>query len=234
MQINKLKTTGIISLRTLSLLVVIAIFSGASLYVPLVRADRFQDQINALNATNGQKKDAQNQLGAEASGIADTISKVQAEINAVQAKINDNQAKMAELKVQIKAAEDELIHQKGLLSQTIRAMYLEGDITTVEMLATSKDLSDFFDKQQYRESVRSKIKNTLDKITQLKLDLNTQKQTVEKLLAEQQSLQNQLAGQKAENNRLLSLNQAQQGQLDSEIKANNGKVAELRKQQAAE
>ena len=43
-----------------------------------------------------------------------------------------------------------------------------------------------------------------------------------------------MAAQKAENNRLLSLNVAQQGQLDAEIKANNGKVAELRKQQAEE
>lgn len=230
---NKQKNIGIINLRTFSVAIVLAVFAGASAYVPLVRADRFQDQINNLNADSGNKKANQNQLGAEAAGISAVITKVQAEINAVQSKIIANEAEMARLQGEIKAAEDELARQKDLLGQTIRQMYLEGDISTVEMLATSKDLSAFFDKQQYRESVRSKIKNTLDRITKLKLDLNNQKEIVTKLLAEQKSLQGQLASQRSENNRLLSMNQSQQGALDAQIKSNNGKIAELRKQQAA-
>lgn len=224
-------------LKTLHLslaVVLLGSLSFSSLMTALVSADRFQEQINALSAENGQKKDVQSQLGAEAAGIADVIAKLQAEINAVQNRINENQAKVAELKVQIKAAEEELARQRDLLGQTIKAMYLEGDITTVEMLASSKDLSDFFDKQQYRESVRSKIKTTLDKITQLKLDLNTQKETVEKLIAEQQALQAKLDSQRAENHRLLNLNVAEQNALDAQIKNNNGKIAELRKQQAIE
>jgi surface antigen len=208
-----------------------SLFLIAALATPFAHADQFQEQIDALNAENGQKQAVQGQLGAEASGLAETISKLQAQINALQTRITENESKMAELKIQIAAAEAELLHQRDLLGQTIRAMYLEGEITTVEMLATSKDLSDYFDKQQYRESVNSKIKTTLDKITKLKLDLNTQKETVEKLLAEQKSLQSQLAGQRAENSRLLSLNQAQQNEIDGQIKANNSKVAELRRQQ---
>ena len=226
--------TSIIDLRALSIVAVIAVVAGATAYVPMVRADRFQDQINSLNADSGVKKNNQNQLAGEASGISAEITRIQAEINAVQAKITANESEMARLQGEIKAAEDELARQKDLLGQTIRAMYLEGDISTVEMLATSKNLSDFFDKQQYRESVRSKIKNTLDKITKLKLELSAQKEIVQKLLAEQKALGGQLASQRAENSRLLSLNQSQQGALDAQIKSNNGKVAELRKQQAAE
>lgn len=231
---NKFEITSNITLRAVSVVALSAVFVVAGIYVPYVQADRFQEQIDALNAESTQKNGVRVQLGAEATGIADTINKLQGEIASVQAKITENKSKMAELNTQIKAAENELARQKDLLGQTIRAMYLEGDISTVEMLATSKDLSDFFDKQQYRESVNSKIKTTLDKITKLKLDLNTQKETVEKLLAEQQNLQGQLAGQKVENDRLLSLNQTQQSELDSQIKANNGKASELRKQQIAE
>lgn len=222
------------SLRLAVVVAFLSVFSFSTLTTSFVAADRFQDQINALSAENSQKQAVQGQLGAEAVTISDVIAKLQAEINALQAKINDNQAKVAELNVKIAEAEAELARQKDLLGQTIKAMYVEGDITTVEMLASSKDLSDFFDKQQYRESVRSKIKTTLDKITQLKLDLGTQKETVEKMLAEQQALQTQVAAQRAENDRILSLNQAQQNELTGQIKANSGKIAELRKQQAEE
>ena len=222
-------------LRITSVVAVLLMFVLASVYVPgQLAANRYQEQINALNADSATKRDNQNQLGVEAAGIAEVIRKLQAEINAMQAKIAENEARMTELQGQIKAAEEELARQRSLLGQTIRAMYVEGDISTVEMLATSKDLSDFFDKQQYRESVRSKVKTTLDKITKLKLELNTQRELVSKLLAEQKQLQAQLAGQKAENDRLLSMNQAQQGALDAQIRSNNGRVAELRRQQAAE
>lgn len=226
-----------ISMRPLHLaaaVVMLAVFSLSTLTTSFVAADRFQEQINSLNADNSTKHASKEQLGAEANSIAEVIAKLQAEINALQAKINDNHTKVAELNIKIKEAEIELARQKDLLGQTIKAMYVEGDISTVEMLASSKNLSDFFDKQQYRESVRSKIKTTLDKITQLKLELGTQKETVEKLIAEQQTLQTKVAAQRAENDRILALNQSQQADLISQIRSNNGRIAELRRQQAEE
>jgi surface antigen len=225
------------TIKPLHFLLIVAmtgVFLLSSLTTSFVAADKFDEAINALNAENSQKRGTQAQLGAEAAGISDVIAKLQAEINALQARINDNQNKLADLRVQIAAAEAELAKQKNLLGETIKTMYVEGDISTVEMLASSKDLSDFFDKQQYRESVRSKIKTTLDKITALKLELNTQRETVEKLIAEQQGLQANLAAQRAENDRILAMNQAQQSELDNQIKANSGKISELRKAQAAE
>lgn len=231
---QKLSVKTVTSLRGASLIAVASVVVAASLYVPFVRADRFQEQINALNAESSEKKAVQNQLGAQAASLGDVINALQAQINAMQAKIVENETQVANLNGQIVAAEAELAKQRSMLGETIKAMYVEGDISTIEMLATSKDLSDFFDKQQYRESVRSKIKTTLDKITKLKLELATQKEVVEKLLAEQKTLQGELATQRAEANRLLSLNQAEQSALDAQIKDNNSKVAELRKQQAEE
>lgn len=221
-------------LRTASVIGVFGVFVFASVYVPTARADRFDDQIRALDAESEKKEDRQDQLAVQAGGIAQVIRKLQGEINAMQSKINANEAKVADLQQQIKEAEAELARQRVLLGQTIRAMYVEGDITTVEMLATSKDLSDFFDKQQYRESVRSKVKKSLDNINRLKLELKGQKESVEKLLADQKELQSKLSARRAENNRLLSMNKAQQNALDAQIRANSSKIAELRRQQAAE
>lgn len=233
-QKNKKQNSSFRPLHLVLVLCLTCVLSLSTMGPAAVFADRFQEQINALNAENGQKRQNQEQLGSEATSLSDTIAKLTAEINAMQAKINENQAKAASLQGQIKTAEEELSKQKRFLGETIKAMYVEGDITTVEMLASSKDFSDFFDKQQYRESVRSKIKTTVDKITQLKLDLNTQKQTVEKLIAEQQTLANKISTKKAENNRILSLNQSEQSSLDTQIRGNSGKIAELRRQQAIE
>ena len=234
---NKIKMTlinkNIRNLYGILTIAIVGVVASAAIIVPFVKADQYQAEINKLSQENSQKQGTQEQLGAQATSYSEKIAKLQAEINAIQTKINDNTNKVNDLNKQIAVAEEELAKQKDLLGQTIKAMYLEGDISTVEMLASSKNLSDFFDKQQYRESVRSKIKTTLDKITQLKLDLGTQKDTVEKLISEQKSLQSQVASQKAENDRLLSLTQAQKDEIDSQIKSNNSKISQLRAAQAA-
>lgn len=234
MQKQYKKLTSIINLRATMVVPVLAVFIIASVYVPGALGATLQQQIDSLNAENSKKKENKDQLGTQAVGISAEITKLQAEINAVQSKINTNEAEMARLQKEIKAAEAELLRQRGLLGQTIRQMYVEGEISTVEMLATSKDLSDFFDKQQYRESVRSKIKGTLDKITALKLQLNSQKDIVSKLLAEDKTLRGQLASKKAENDRLLSLNKADQDKISQDMSANSGKIADLRKKQIEE
>jgi surface antigen len=139
-----------------------------------------------------------------------------------------------QLQKQISDAEAELARQKEVLGQSIKAMYVEGDISTIEMLASSKDLSDFVDKQQYRESVQNKIKTTLDKITALKAELKSQKESLDNLIRDQRNMQTQLDSQRAEQSRLLSLNQQQQSELDTAIQKNNGQISDLRRQQAIE
>lgn len=212
-----------------SLMLLVSMAAG----VPIVRATDYQSQINALQSQNNATQDQLDQLEVEADGLQATINALQVQIDGLQSQINENQAKSADLENQITAAQAELDHQKKILGENIKAMYLEGDISTIEMLATSKDLSDYFDKEQYRNTVKDKIKDTLDKVTALKVQLKDQQDELKKLIDQQTTLQNQLASQKAEQNRLLGLNQDQQSSLDSQLRSNYARISDLRRQQAA-
>ena len=213
-----------------AVLIFVATFSTYS----LVFADRFQEQINELTAQNNQKQNKVNALEVEADTLQGVIAGMQVQIDGLQKQINDNVARSDALKVKITEAEAELTKQRNVLGQNIKAMYLEGDISTLEMLASSRDLSDFVDKQQYRSSVKDKIKDTLDKITALKLQLNAQKEEVERLIKEQTVIQQQISAQKAEQNRLLNLNQSEQAAYNAQIKGNKEKIADLKRQQVLE
>ncbi len=200
---------------------------------PLVQADNYDDQINAINQQNAQHQANLDSLSVQATSLADQISKLQERINVLQSQINENTAQRDTLNRQIVEAEAELARQKAVLGENIRAMYLEGEITTFEILLSSKDLHEFVDKEQYRNSVKSQITATLDRINLLKAQLATQKETVEKLLAEQQRMQGEQTAQQAEQNRLLAMNQSQQAAIDNQIRANYAQVSELRAAQAA-
>lgn len=222
------------SSKSVAFIAALLVFVGAFSTYSFVNADRFQEQINQLSAENADKQNKVGALQVEADNLQGVIAGMQAQINGLQQQISDNTAKSDQLKVKITEAEAELDRQRGVLGQNIKAMYLEGEITTLEMLASSKDLSDFVDKQQYRNAVKDKIKVTLDKITQLKFELNAQKEEVDRLLKEQTVLQQQIAAQQAEQNRLLSLNQNEQAAYNQQIKDNKSKIADLKRQQVLE
>jgi surface antigen len=228
-----LKTSLLKPFQALLLIVLIGGFVASPL-VQIVQADRFTEQINQLKNENAQKEQVVQALQVEADSIAGVIAGLQAQIDGLQAQINVNQAKANELQKQIAEAEIELAKQKNLMGQNIRAMYLEGDITTLEMLASSKNLSEYLDKQQYRDAVKDKIKDTLDRINILKAQLKSAKEETERLIQEDNRLKAQAAANKAEQNRLLNFNQAEQAAYNEQIKDNQAKIADLKRQQVLE
>jgi surface antigen/peptidoglycan hydrolase CwlO-like protein len=222
------------SRRYLIVLVAAVTVLGSFAGTRMIGAQSLQQQINELTAENNQNKAQLSALKIEASSYQDTINELSAQINAFQSEINRRQAESEELQRQIVEKEIELEKQRALLGKNIKAMYLEGDISTIEMLATSKSLSDYFDKQQYREVVKNKIKTTLDKITALKMELQTKREEVQKIIKQQEELRAASAIQKAEQDRLLGMNQSQQADFNKEIKETQSQINELKRKQAIE
>jgi len=197
-----------------------------------VQADQFDDQINALSQQNSQTQSLVSGLQAQAASYQDAINRLQQQISALQSQINANLAEQASLQSQIQANQTQLNQQRAILGDDIKSMYVDGQITTLEMLATSKNLSDFVDKEEYRTAVQNKIQDTVVTITQLQNKLNDQKSQVDQLLKDQQTQQSQLGTAQSQQSQLLSYNQGQQAAYNQQINTNQAQIASLRKQQA--
>ncbi len=234
MQKSKMKTRlSVFSTRvsrlTLISMVVLLVIAGVA--TVKVRADSFDEKIAQLQQQNNASQALVNQLQSQASSYQDAINKLQAKINALQTAIDTNLNKQASLKQKIAEAQVQLDKEKAVLGDSIRAMYVQGQITTLEMLASSQNLSDFVDKQVYQSSVQEKIKETLDSITVLKQKLQAENDEVEALLKDLQIQQGQLNASKATQGQLLSYNESQQAAYNHKINSNYGKIADLRRQQ---
>lgn len=229
MSIAKFKSMG----RMAGILVIGAILAFGILSVKYAQADQFDEKIRALQNQNDKKQQNVAQLGAQAKNYQDAIHKLEQQISSLQAQIDANQKEVEKLQVKINAAEVELDKQKKLLGEDIRAMYVEGQVSTLEMLASSKDLSDFVDKQAYRSAVQDKITNTLDTITALKHKLRAQQDERHQRIEDQQAMQNQLSNQNSQKQELLSANESQQANINNQISHNQKQISELRSQQAA-
>ncbi|MEI6481204.1 MAG: CHAP domain-containing protein [Candidatus Saccharibacteria bacterium] len=189
-----------------------------------VKAASVQEQIASLQQQNAEYKTTIARLQGEATSYQDAIAQLKAAIDTLQGQIDANTAEQQKLQADITTAEAELVKQKGLLGDNIKAIYLEGQISTIEMLASSKDLSEFVDKEQYRNSVKDKIKATLEKITAIKLELTAKKESVEALLKVQNEQQAQLNESRSEQGNLLSYNEGQQNEFNQKTKDNQSKI----------
>jgi surface antigen len=199
--------------------------------IPGASADQFDDQINALRDQNASAQSSVDSLQAQSNSYQDAISKLQAQIDAVAAQISANQAQQADLQQQITAKQTEIDQQKAVIGEIIKAMYVDGQISTIEMLATSNNLSDFVDKEEYRNSVQANIQDSLAKIAQLQNELKIKKTQVDQLIESQKSQEAQLDSDRAQQASMLAYTEAQKSAYNNQIASNSSKIADLRRQQ---
>lgn len=186
-----------------------------------------QQQISNLNNQNTQSQQSVNTLQAQAGSYQDTINQLQSQISTVQAAIQANETKQVALQQQIQSDNGQIAQQKLVLGAYIRSIYLNGQMSTVEELATSKNLSDFVDAETYRNAVQSQIQTILTQITQLENQLQLQETQVSQLLQTQQTQQTQLSSDESQQAQLLSYDNAQQAQYNQQIATNSANVAQL-------
>lgn len=213
---------------------VAVLLTSAALFAasPFVYAESIQQQINDLQAQNNSTQQSVNDLQLQASSYQDAINKLQDQINAIQGAINANEAKQADLQQQITNDQQQIDHEKSVLSDAVKTMYVDGTPTTIEQLASSKDLSDFVDKEEYRTAVQNQIQNTVKTIEALQAQLQAQKVQIDQLLATQKQQEGQLASDQAQQNSLLAMNQDQQNTYNQQIQDNKGKISALQAEQA--
>lgn len=212
----------------------VPVLVGSVFFAGLVFADHLDEEIQELRQQNAASQQQLSALNARASSYQEAIRELEHQIAGLQASIVANQQASDQLEQEIKAKEAELAHQRKVLGQSIKAMYLEGQISTLEILAASKDISEFVNKEVSRIAVQNKIKVTVQQIAELKLQLEQKQQELKARIADMQNQQNQLNASRAEQASLLAYTEGQKATYSQQIRANNTKIADLQRQQILE
>lgn len=221
---KKVTITGrIFAAVALGLLISYTTFPGVKRAWAAATCSTISECTNQINASRSAVDD----LKSQAVSYQDAVTRLQSEINTIQVQISANQAEQARLEKAITDAQAQIDYQKAVLGADLRTMYIEGQMTPIEALATSNSLSDYVDKEEYRRAVQNSIQVTLDKIAKMQAELNSQKERVGALLAEQRAQAAQLASARNEQASLLSLNKSQQAAYNVQTSQNQAKLNAL-------
>jgi surface antigen/uncharacterized protein YoxC len=223
--------------RRISIIAVAALFVVAGVgqfFSPSpAKADEFDEKIKVLEAEVNGYNDKAKELAEQADSLQTAVAKLENEQAQLQAEIDLNSAKRDGLNAEITKNEQKLKEQGKVLSDTLIKLYLGGKVSSIEIVAGSKSLSDFVDEQTKRDSVRDQISYSTKQIKTLKTQLEKQKAEVEQILKDQTDRRNQLDAKRSEQTNLLTMTQGQEENYKNLMGERNKQIEELRAQQRA-
>lgn len=237
----KLKTTTPASISSkvmkriflFATVVVLALASVVYINTRPTSADEYDDKIRALQADMSRYQQEADRLNAEATTLANALAQITNEKNAIQAQVDLSQAQYDKLVIQIKETEKKIEDNQDALGTTITDLYVDDQMTPIEMLASSQNIGEYIDKQEYRESVRDELTSTIKEVKDLKKQLSDQRVEVEKVLVQQKTARDALAAKQAEQSNLLARTQNDEANYQGMIKDSQAQINEARATQAA-
>ncbi|HEY8911428.1 MAG TPA: peptidoglycan DD-metalloendopeptidase family protein [Desulfosporosinus sp.] len=221
------------------------------------RANELGDAVQQQQDLANQKKQAQGQLNKltfTADIMKAQLALLETQIAAAQTRLSQNRAAFTRAQTQVNIAQKELEQkQKELegrqsaLGKRARGIYESGQISYLELLFQSSDLSDFITRMEYfsklvdnDRQLLSVIKSQKEQIGQKKRELQSQRDQAAQLQAQAVSVSAELDKSKSEQRIALDKNQKTQqaayddvDRLESEANSLGDKIRKLQAAQAA-
>lgn len=216
------------------------LFAGAALMAlstPLsvfgISVAELGEQIRQKEAEVGQYQAEAGRLQAQADTLQNKINAINAQKQAIQAQIDLNQAKHDQLVAEIDETQKKIDKQKEILGDTLANLYVDAEVSSLELIASSSSIGDYMDKQEYRSAIRDKLNQSIKKVRELRQQLSDKKVEVERVLADQQAQRQMLAAQEAEQARLLEQTRGEEAAYQNLIAQRSSEISSLQAQQAA-
>lgn len=166
-----------------------------------------RDQLNALNKQ---------------------ASELQSSINQVEQSIASNEAQMQEIQNEIDAKQAEFDKIYSEYCQRLRAMYVSGHASNLEVLLTSSDISAILTRSEMIRSISRRDSNTLNELTKKMEEIEKDKAELEIKRGELNENKEKLQTQKEELNANISQVSSSKAELDAQIAEANAAMDRIK------
>ena len=236
---KKLRPTTPVSVSSKRLFIIAVAVVTLGLIAPIqmavsnVSADDYDARIKALEEDIARYDAAAAELSSQADSLQREVSRLNNEKATIQAQIDISQEKLNQLNAEITANEEKIAKNKDSLGIIIADLYVDDEVSPIEMLASSKGVNEYIDKQEYRSATRDQLTTTIDAIKTAKAELEVQKKDVENVIADQEDQRNLLATKEAEQQSLLNQTKGDEANYLALSAESSAQKEQLRREQQA-
>ena len=235
----KLRSTTPVSASLVSrasLVAMSALLAGSGIFglASHVLARDYNAEIQAKQQEADNYNSEASRLGEMADSLQAELDKINGQISAIQTQISDSQNKINSLNDQIKKNEELIKHNRKAMGRILADLYVDDQISPLEMLASSKNISDYIDKQEQRNSLKTSLNDKIKEIKSLQKKLEENKKSVENTLRDQELQRNAMAAKQSEKAKLITDTKNDQNNYAALAQKRNSEVAKLREEQLKE
>lgn len=199
---------------------------------PQMALANYQDEIDQLKQDVGNLDGRADELQIQGNTLQEAVSGLQARINGIQATIIKNEEKQVGLATEIVQAQADITERNEALSGNLRQMYLEGEVSSLEKVASSKSISEFVDKQEYRNKIQDRVSTAKNEIKALKISLEGQEAEVKQLIRDDSAMKAQVDAERGKQARLLADTRGEEVEFQKQIKGKQSQIEDLQEKQA--
>jgi len=211
----------------------IVAIAGSLQFANSAFADQYDAQINAIRNQVNQYQAQANELHKQGDTLQAALNAITAEKNAIQAQLDLSQAQYDKLTNDIAVNKKKLADTQAALGQIVASLYVDGSISPLEMLASSKNVGEYMDKHEYQSAVSDKLNQTIESVKKLKAQLEKDQKAVEKVLEDQKSQRATLAAKEAEQQQLVDKTRNDEAAYQQQVNAGKAQMSAIAAQQRA-
>ena len=231
--VSKSRISVIAKSSGLVLIALVVTFASFRLATMSASADQYDDKISALQSDMAQYQTQADILNGQAVSLQNAVAQLENQRAALQAQVDLNQAQYDQLTIQIADTQTKIKTNQDALGATIADLYVDGSTTPIELLASSTNISDFLNKQEYRNSIRDQLSSTIKTVKDLKTQLDNQKTAVTKVLDEQKAARDSIVANETQQQNLLNQTNNSEANYQSLISSSAAQIAAAKATQAA-
>lgn len=201
--ISSVVTLGVVAIMVLS--APLALLGNTSVY-----GNSFAAQEKAINGQIGEYEKTAERLGKKVTSLEATLQRLTAQYNKARAELRLTQVRYDAIGQEIKKTEADIKQNQDALGDVLSELYIAQQVTPFEMLASSKNISDYVDRQTYQNVIRDSLQEHITSIDQLKKSLEAKQAEIGMLLTRQKSQERSLAAKQKEQSDLVRQTKGEQ------------------------
>lgn len=194
---------------------------------------QLQQQINQKNAEINRTENRIQTLRQRGDTLQNRLNILNAEADKLRSQIEVTENAISRTRAEIREKEAELERLKSQIQENVRVLYKHGEPSTLEILFSSDNFSDFINKKEYLDSAKDAMEAAASESTRIKEELERKAKDLKNKASELEGQRKQLASKQEEQRQLVAQTRGEERRYQSIVSQQRDEKQRLEAQQRA-
>lgn len=206
-----------ITILLLAIIPVVGVFAHYTASGSAQSVQQLQQQIDSLKEEISGSEARIQELRGREDTLENRLEILEAEIAQAEEELAKTKQEISATKQQIRETKQKIERLKDKMQENAKIIYKNGDASTIEILFSSDNFTDFINRQEYLERAKKNLNEASDEAKELQTSLKNEKKELEGLKTEQEGQKRRIASRINEQENLLTQTRGEESRYQEKL-----------------